>query len=297
MKALISCLLLLVAGTVCACLNKVGTKYGGGSGSYFGWRQLQRALKADLHFDGMEMEATLRTATNFTDRSDYAVALMYLGRASEAVELLQRLETERPGEYFVAANLGTAYELAGNNQAAWQWIREGIRRNPASHEGTEWLHVKILEAKISQQKEPAFFEHHSVLELQPEDIQEKIVIETNRFAPKKLIAAIQHQLAERLQFVKPPDAAVASLLYDYAVIEAATASMESARHILAMATEYGYPAAKVNMLNQAMDRRLAWNKAKTFLLYGLAGSAILAVLVILYRRGIFVLSRKRPTES
>ena len=99
------------------------------------------------------MESDLRSSTNFTDRSDYAVALMYLGRHQEAVTLLHQLEAERPGEYFVAGNLGTAYELTGKNEEALRWIREAIRRNPAAHEGTEWLHAKILEAKIAQQKD------------------------------------------------------------------------------------------------------------------------------------------------
>jgi hypothetical protein len=53
----------------------------------------------------------------------------------------------------VAANLGTALELLGNKEEALHWIREGIRRNPQSHEGTEWLHAKILEAKIAAQKD------------------------------------------------------------------------------------------------------------------------------------------------
>jgi len=50
-------------------------------------------------------------------------------------------------------DLGTAYELAGKNEPALRWIREGLRRNPNSHKGTEWLHVKILEAKIEQEKQ------------------------------------------------------------------------------------------------------------------------------------------------
>src|SRR6185437_11772073 len=119
--------------------------------------QLRRALNRDLERDGAEMEAALRGSTNFNDRSDYSIALMYLGRSKEAVELLQALENERPGEYFIAANLGTAYELTGNNEEAARWIAEGIRRNPESHEGTEWLHLKILEAKIAQEKDPDYF--------------------------------------------------------------------------------------------------------------------------------------------
>lgn len=274
------------------CINKSGTKYGGGSGSYYGWKGLEAALKTNLKSDGVEMEARLRGATNFTDRSDYAVALMFLGRSAEAVSLLNQLEREQPGQYFIAANLGTAYELSGNNIEALRWINEGIRRNPESHKGTEWLHAMILEAKITQEKDPAYFEKHSVLELQPGKIGEQISVGRKNFSPKDLAVAIEYQLIERLQFVKPPDAAVASLLFDYAAIEAAARSMESAKHILRMATDYGYPAAKVAALNKEFDRRLSWERVKTYTMYGFIGVVGIALLVMLYKRKIFVLSSK-----
>jgi tetratricopeptide (TPR) repeat protein len=262
MKAILCSLILFLApASAWSCINKAGTKYGGGSGDPrsfdFGWMSLQNSLKMNLPPEGAQMEANLRGATNFNDRNDYAVALMYLGRNQETVALLKRLEEEQPGEYFVAANLGTAYELSGNNEEALQWITEGIKRNPKSHEGTEWLHARILDAKIARQKDPVFFEKHSVLELEPGKIGASITVGKLTMAAKDLADAIVHQLGERLQFVKPPDPAVASLLYDYAAIEAATQSMESARHILKMATDYGYPPAKANALDRELDHRLA----------------------------------------
>ncbi len=271
------------------CINKSGTKYGGGSGSYFGWRGLQSALKKDLKNDGVEMEASLRGSTNFNDRSDYAVALMFLGRSTEAVDLLNKLEREQPGQFFVAANLGTAYELTGNNIEALKWINEGIRRNPKDHEGTEWLHAKILEAKIAQEKDTKYFERHSVLELEPSKLGEQIVVAGNTMTPKELAAAIQYQLGERVQFVKTPDPAVASLLYDYAAIEAVTTSIQSAQHILKMATQYGYPDFKAMALSKELARRLIWERVK---FWGLIGIAVVAVLALLYKRGNFVIWSK-----
>lgn len=286
--------LLIICGASPAwcCLNKSGTKYGGGSGSYFGWRSLQASLRKNPHADGAEMEASLRGATNFNDRSDYAVALLYLGRNAEAVKSLKELEQEKPDQYFIAANLGTAYELSGNNEEALRWINEGIRRNPEDHNGTEWLHAKILEAKIARQKDAAYFEKHSVLELQPGALGETIVAGGKSYAPGELIKAIEYQLGERLQFVKTPDPAVASLLFDYATIEAVFRSMESAKHILKMAGEYGYPAPKIEALTADFDRRLAWRKAGNYALVGLGLAFGVGVLVLLYRRGIFVLSSK-----
>jgi tetratricopeptide (TPR) repeat protein len=244
------------------------------------------------------MEAELRGSTNFNDRSDYSIALMYLGRSKEAVELLQALEKELPGKYFIAANLGTAYELTGNNEEAARWIAEGIHRNPESHEGTEWLHLKVLEAKMAQQKDPDYFKKHSVLNLMPQEITEDTLLGEEKLHPADMEEAIQHQLGERMQFVKPPDPAVASLLFDYAAIEAATRTLETAKQILRLAVYYGYPPEKVDPLIKLYDKRIAWRKFQEFGFYSLVAVGAVALLVVLYKKGIFVLSsRDLPRRS
>ena len=296
MKSLASYLaFLFIAQTALPCVWISGTKYSGERTSVnarSGTRELEKSLRANRKPDGVKMEADLRGATNCNDRSDYSIALMYLGRGDEAVERLQELEKEKPGEYFIAANLGTAYELSGNNAEALRWIKEGLRRNASSHDGTEWLHVKILEAKIAQQKDSGFFSKHSVLELHPEQIGEQITVGDERMTIKELKRAIEYQLRERMQFVKPPDAAVASLLFDYAAIEAATVTLESAKQVLEMAVEYGYPTAKVQPLMKVYDQRIFRRKLKGYGLIALCVVAAFGLLAVLYRRGIFVLSRK-----
>jgi tetratricopeptide (TPR) repeat protein len=299
MKSLLAfALVCSFAFTAWPCANFVGkgTKYSGEKSTaglqISGYIHLRRALQTALSADGESLEAELRNATEFTNRNDYCVALMYLGRSQEAVERLQKLEQEKPGEYYIASNLGTAYELTGNNQEALRWINEGIHRNPASHEGTEWLHAKILESKIAQQKDPAYFEKHSVLELNPAQVGEAMAIDGRTFSSQQVADAIQHQLEERLQFVKPPDPAVASLLFDYAAIKAATKSMESAKGILNLAANYGYPQTKIQALRKDFDRRLAWRKTKDYFTYALFGVLGIGILWLLYKRGIFVFSSK-----
>jgi tetratricopeptide (TPR) repeat protein len=246
----------------------------------------------DPHEEGVRLQSGLRGSTNFNARSDYAVSLVYLGKTEEAVELLERLEKEQPGTYVVAANLGTALELLGRNEEALQWIREGIHRNPQSHQGTEWLHAKILEAKIAQEKDPNYFKKHSVLELDPQQVTSEMTIEGRTFSPKEVGEALQYQLQERLQFVKPADPAVASLLFDYAAIEARTNILESAKGLLQMAVEYGYPADRVDVQIKLYDRRIALRKAKQYVFYSLLAAIPISVLVLLYIKGIFVLSSK-----
>jgi hypothetical protein len=253
--------------------------------------RLRHAMRVDLRQEGMKLQAA-STSTNFNNRSDYAVSLIFLGKTKEAVELLQSLEQERLGAYFVAANLGTAQELLGNNEDALHWIREGILRNPESHQGTEWLHAKILEAKIAAQKDPDYFRKHSVLELDPQRVIDGIVIDGQRLSPKKVEIAIEYQLEERLKFVKPPDPAVASLLFDYAAIDAATGVLESAKGVLKMAVEYGYPADRAEAQIKLYDRIIARRQMTQIAEYSLLAIVFIALLVRLYQKGIFVLSAK-----
>jgi tetratricopeptide (TPR) repeat protein len=296
MKAVTAGLLVFsFAHTALSCIWITGTKFSGESvraSGLSGAKLLRINLRTNRKPDGAQMEASLRGATNFNDRSDYSVALMYLGRSDEAVELLQSLEKERPGNYFIAANLGTALELSGNNEEALHWIQEGIRRDPKSHEGTEWLHANILEAKIAAKKDPDYFKKHSVLELQPQTLGEQVAIGPQKISRKKLAEAIQYQLSERMQLVKPPDPSVASLLFDYAAIEAVTKTLESAKSILQMAVEYGYPSDKVQPLVTLYDRRIAWRKTKQRGFYCLVGMGFIGLLYFLYKRRIFVLSRQ-----
>jgi len=290
----LSLTVLLSASSALPCINESDDKdkYSADYDLYFSWESLREALKKDLKSDGVEREARLRGSTRFYDRNDYAIALMFLGRSSEAVELLLKLEAEDSGHFFIAANLGTAYELSGKNTEALKWINEGIRRNPNDHKGTEWLHAKILEAKIAHEKDPAFFEEHSVLGLQPGSNGKLFSISGKSIASEELVKAIQYQLTERLQFVKPPDPVVASLLFDYATIEGRPQTIEAAKLILRMAADYGYPGLKVETLSKRLNRRLAWENSKTYALYVSIGIAVVVLIVSLYKMRVFVLSRK-----
>jgi tetratricopeptide (TPR) repeat protein len=262
---------------------------------------LKYSIETDLHREGAVMESSLRSSTSFDDRSDYAVALTYLGRTAEAIDLLQKLESEGPGDYAVAANLGTAYELAGKNHDAKKWIEEAIRRNPNSHEGTEWLHVKILEAKIQQDKDPAYFNNHSVLDLDYRTLvpgAERIPVAGEQRAVKRVHEALQYQLEERLKFVKGSDPVVASLLFDYAAIEAGTATLESARGLLEMAAEYGYPAHRIDPLLAQYASIIRFARVKTYFYITAAILGFVAFILYSLRKGWITYRRPiAPTEK
>jgi tetratricopeptide (TPR) repeat protein len=288
-------LLMLGITTGFSCIWITGTKYNTSSittGGIYPANRLERSLKLDLHSDGVKMESDLRDSTNFDDRCDYAVAKIYLGQYNEAIELLKRLESEKPGQYAVAANLGTVYELSGNNVDALKWIKEAINRNRDSHMGTEWLHAKILEEKIAAGKEQDYFMHHTVLDLSAEAIQGNIVVDGQSHSAEDVDKALEYQLEERMQFVKPKEPVVAGLLFDYASVEAATRTLESAEKLLDLSAEYGFPMEKIQPLIKIYDQKITWRKTKQGLMYSSIGLFAVGLLAYLYKRGIFVLSSK-----
>ena len=63
-----------------------------------------------------------------------------------------RRKKKFPGNARVAANLGTALELKGENEEALKWIREGVIRDASEHDGSEWLHARILDGEDRAQR-------------------------------------------------------------------------------------------------------------------------------------------------
>jgi len=190
-------------------------------------------------------------------RSNYAGALVHLGEYAKARDILLEAERLSPGDYAVAANLGTAFELLGDNENALKWIKIGVSRNPGSHDGTEWVHVKILEAKIAVAKDPAWLNDHSVVgadfggEAVPKFIAPKTGNSEERRDPQALIESISYQLKERLEFVTPPDPYVGDLLFDLANALAVSDSVNVAVGVYEKARQF--QASKTELLSKRLS--------------------------------------------
>lgn len=157
-----------------------------------------------------EAEKVHRDMPNLENSNDLAVAYIVTGRAADGIRLLRDMEKIQPGSAKVAANLGTALELAGSDQEALLWIRESVRRDPSEHENSEWVHVKILEAKLALKRDSNWLRTHSVVGWR--DGQQLLADERGLVrSPMDLIAPIKWQLRERKQFVNAPDAVVGDL--------------------------------------------------------------------------------------
>ena len=104
-------------------------------------------------------------------------------------------------------------------------------------------------------------------------------------ALKKVLEALQFQLSERLKFIKSADPVVASLLFDYATIEAGTGTLESARGLLKMAADYGYPADRINPLLDQYAGIIRVAKLKTWFFIVAGILAFIAFLIYAIKRG------------
>lgn len=207
------------------------------------------------HLTSKDWEFALAEANTARARKDgefdnaIAVALIHLGKTERALNILEKLEKKAPGSYYVAANLGTAYELVGDNERAYQWIAESIKRNPQSHFGTEWLHLEILKAKQAIKEDPKWIETNSVLGINWASVGNDLSkIKANGhnntvYNADAIIRALEYQLHERTEFVKPTDPTVASLLYDLSHLVRHSRSAEHGDLVLAAAHTYGHPHA------------------------------------------------------
>lgn len=243
MKALII-LIVLLHSTLPACLWVKGTTINGWTHAVSGYgvaRQLQQSMEisaAELYSRGKFIIGTEAPDKAESESIKHIIA----GDLDTAITILKKLETDFPGDYSTAANLGTAYELIGDNANALKWIAEGIHRNEDSHYGTEWLHALILKAKIASAKEPDQALKVHLIEV-PKSMNSDTIISVdgvNR-SMSDVRSAMIYQLHERMVFVKPRDPYVADLLYSLALIEAHLSTVETGLELLELARQYGFP--------------------------------------------------------
>jgi hypothetical protein len=158
-----------------------------------------------------KLENAYAAKPTLENSNDLGVARLLIGKYDDAINLLREAEKKFPGSAKVAANLGTALELKGEDAEALEWIRAGVRRDANEHFGSEWLHARILEAKIAFKHDPKWFEKNRVLALDFGNDEvpvapEILPIEKGKLkGGGQLAAQIVYQLIERRKFVKPPD--------------------------------------------------------------------------------------------
>jgi|GEM_PF-602141 len=203
-----------------------------------------------LHY----LESDSSGLPEFEKNNDIAVQYMRLADPYTAKEILLGLERTNPGQYTVAANLGTAYELLGQLDSALLWINKAVSINPSSHKGSEWMHVMILRYRIAKEKNPQYLTGGSALMLDFGDLD----IPQNPYGlnVEKLTAELAYQLQERLSFIGPPDTLMGMLLFDYANLLALGDNPKQALWYYQAANDYGFFSPILDARRQRIDEIL-----------------------------------------
>lgn len=190
--------------------------------------------------------------------NDYGVYLIYTKQYQKAIQTLERLEKMHPNLAKTAANLGTAYELNGQPEQAKIWIEKGIRLDPKIHEGSEWIHVKILDAQIQQKKNSKWIQQHDVLgldfgrEARPSANIKKAVYLDQKYNLNTVLQHSKIQMNQRLRFVSQ-DPLSAQILFNMGNIEVYQLNNEEwvSETLYDMAQNLGY--VDVALLKQRRD--------------------------------------------
>lgn len=211
--------------------------------------------------------------------NDLAVAFIIAGDYPRAIRILRGIEAQRPGISRTASNLGTALELAGNDAEALKWIREGLVRDPADHEGTEWLHVKILEAKLALAKDPHWLDTHSVIGVSFGDRESPHlpVVPVRDFQGRErsmedVGKALAYQLHERARFVDPPDAVVADLFQSWGALAKARGDFEADNYFRGASMYTAQPDPDAGKPLRDVDVDLRWAVLIGFILLAWASA-------------------------
>lgn len=189
--------------------------------------------------------------------SDYGVALILLREYNKAKRVFLAIEKQKPDLYITASNLGTLYELTGNVDSALYWIRKSVHIFPDSHEGSEWIHIRILEFKLKKHK------HYNRSVLQLNFGREAKPGNPQHYDLRKLESHLRHQLKERINFIPAPDPIIANLYFDYGNIIAQEASVEHALTYYKEAKRYGYKDEMLAIRMEEMEAISRGNWTKT----------------------------------
>ncbi|NML19443.1 tetratricopeptide repeat protein [Pseudoflavitalea sp. G-6-1-2] len=172
---------------------------------------------------------------SYREKSDYAIMQLKLGDKQEGLQILEELYKQHPNEYNIVANLGTAYELNGNNAKALEFLKKALALNPGSHYHSEWIHVNILEQELSDSPD-----YTKIINLGIKDFQGWLIDKTYKFPQEadSLKVQLAYQLHERISFIDKPNKVIGQLVLDFADIIAKTGNKNDAYQFYNFALSY-----------------------------------------------------------
>ncbi len=236
---------------------------------------------------------------SYEELSDRGAALVYLGRYAEALRQFRELQSHGFDPYTVCANMGTTFELMGQNDSALYYIRKAVDLNPKAHQGSEWIHVRILERKVALARGEPVISPMLGIDFGSEELPS--AMERDELADIR--NQLRYQLQERMTFVKPKDAIVGELLFELGNMEAILWGVECAVDVYDVAKEYGYTSelferryAKLSGMTGKAALLTQWDRvpgANLLTLIFLLASVVLLLGVLTFGRWLVRRSRAR----
>ena len=180
---------------------------------------------------------------------DMGAWMIYQDKFQEAIDYMHKNVKSKYKNYSYYSNLGVAHELNGNMDSAYYWTQKGVETNPDSHWGSEWIHLKILEAQLAMEDDPNWLDNNNVLgyKLGQDSIPLEIPDDAD---PAGLCHEIVYQLYERTYWVKPENKVVGNLLLALADIYSKYWDTKESIGTYELAVEYDPD------LKEVVDKRL-----------------------------------------
>ena len=189
---------------------------------------------------------------NFKTWSDLAINLLKLGDVDSAYSILQPLQIEHPKEYTITANLGTCYELMGELDSALKYISKGYELNKNSHFKSEWVHVKILEAKIKRISNSRWIIDNPILS--QDDLKSRIGNAGHKNSVRIINNQLMYQLRTRAPFTPAPNEVMTNLLLSLAEFNKTEGTYENALLAYVYAMKFENNGYRRNKISQKIKK-------------------------------------------
>lgn len=219
-------------------------------------RRLRKPLSEKEIKSKIEKHALLvKTKNRSSDAINLSVFLILDMQADSAISLLKSHLNTSSKNYSLLSNLGVAYELSGNLDSAYYYTSKAVEINPNSHSGSEWIHLKILEAQMEISKDPNWLKSNTVLGIKISQDSLPLKAKPRDRRQLQLARKIEYQLIERMYFVKPKNKIIGQLLLQLADLYSTNVTIVDASTIYLMAKDYD------PNLSALINKRLAKIKA------------------------------------
>ena len=98
-------------------------------------------------------EAAKQRPLKVDEAADLGAIHIRLNQPTRAIEVLRAAQREHPDHFRLNANLGTAWQMQGDLEAAARSLREAVKMAPVKHKIFEEYHLKLVQSRLREAKQ------------------------------------------------------------------------------------------------------------------------------------------------